>query len=319
MKALLFIFFIASPALNAFAETDFLRDSAAPGNMRFAWIHGSKSAKANRDVRIQVHRYNEHTYILRQNPAIHWEAPFMYLLFGNKRALLIDAGATEEPQYFPLYETVALLIKRWERANRIELDQLTVLPLGSEPSQVGGLKQFLGIPKVEVQENYKLEQKIDTSSLNLGGRVLTVIETPGLNENGKTIYDPWTDILFTSTSFYPGRLVIRNYELYRDSLKRLVSFSEKNPIAFIAGGRIEMSSTPGLDYILRTNYRPNERRLELSPRSLIKAHQVINLINGKESIQIEDDFIVMNAVGRGARAYGWPVFIPEKFDKPNPR
>ena len=80
-----------------------------------------------------------------------------------------------------------------------------------------------------------------------------------------------------------------------------------------------MSSTPGLDYILRTNYRPNERRLELSPRSLIKAHQVVNLINGKESIQIEDDFIVMNAVGRGARAYGWPVFIPEKFNKPNPR
>ena len=47
--------------------------------------------------------------------------------------------------------------------------------------------------------------------------------------------------------------------------------------------------------------------------------KVVNLINGKESIQIEDDFILMNAVGRGARAYGWPVFIPEKFDKPNPR
>ena len=68
-----------------------------------------------------------------------------------------------------------------------------------------------------------------------------------------------------------------------------------------------MTSTPGLDYILRTNYRPNERRLELSLGALIKAHQVVNLINGKESIQIEDDFVVMNAVGRGARAYGWPI------------
>ena len=319
MKALLFLLIAVSPALGVFAETDFIRDSAAPGNMRFAWIHGSKSAKANEDVRIQVHRYNEHTYMLRQNPAVHWEAHFMYLLFGNKEALLIDAGATEEHQYIPLYKTVSKVIKRWEQANLIELEKITVLPLGSEPSQIGGLDQFRGIAKVEVKENYQLAQKIDTSGLDLGDRVLTIIDTPGLNENGKTIYDPWTDILFTSTSFYPGRLVIRTYELYKNSLERLVNFSKQNPIAFIAGGRIEMSATPGLDYILRTNYRPNERRLELSLGALVKAHQVVNLINGKESIQIEDDFIVMNAVGRGARAYGWPVFIPEKFDKPNPR
>ena len=68
-----------------------------------------------------------------------------------------------------------------------------------------------------------------------------------------------------------------------------------------------MTSTPGLDYILRTNYRPNERRLELSLGALIKAHQVVNLINDKEIIQIEDDFVVMSAVGRGTRAYGWPI------------
>ena len=43
----------------------------ATGNLRFTWIHGSISAKANTDFRVQVHRYNEHTFILRQNPAIH--------------------------------------------------------------------------------------------------------------------------------------------------------------------------------------------------------------------------------------------------------
>ena len=49
---------------------------------------------------------------------------------------------------------------------------------------------------------------------------------------------------------------------------------------------------------------------------MIKAHQEVNLLNGKESIHIEDDFLVMNAVGCGAKAYGWPLFIPEEFDKP---
>ena len=84
------------------AQISFDRETAAPGNLRFTWIHGSLSAKANTDVRVQVHRYNEHTYILRQNPATHWEAPFMYLLMGNERAVLLDAGATEEAEYFPL-------------------------------------------------------------------------------------------------------------------------------------------------------------------------------------------------------------------------
>ena len=65
----------------------------------------------------------------------------------------------------------------------------------------------------------------------------------------------------------------------------------------------DFNSGAGL-YILRTNYPASERRFELSLGALIKAHHVVNLINGKESIQIEDDFVVINAVGRGARAYG---------------
>ena len=32
--------------------------------------------------------------ILRQNMAIDYEAPFLYLLFGGDRALLLDTGAT---------------------------------------------------------------------------------------------------------------------------------------------------------------------------------------------------------------------------------
>ena len=54
------------------------------------WIHGSESAKHNTDPDIQVHWYDEHTVILRQNMAINYEAPFMFLLFGGARAVLID-------------------------------------------------------------------------------------------------------------------------------------------------------------------------------------------------------------------------------------
>ena len=66
------------------------------------WIHGSVSAKHNTDPDMQVHWYDEHTVILRQNKAINYEAPFMFLLFGGTRAVLIDTGATASPEFFPL-------------------------------------------------------------------------------------------------------------------------------------------------------------------------------------------------------------------------
>ena len=124
---------VAFPA--AALEVDFDPEAAAPGNMRFAWIHGSISAKHNTDVRVQVHGYNEHSYILRQNPAVHWEAPFMYLLFGAERALLIDTGATEEAEYFPIRETVDRLIERWQAANGVSGIELLVLSTGDAPAQ----------------------------------------------------------------------------------------------------------------------------------------------------------------------------------------
>ena len=52
----LYLFFvIVTTAPGLLAQEDFVRESPAPGNLRFTWIHGSISAKANTDVRIQVH------------------------------------------------------------------------------------------------------------------------------------------------------------------------------------------------------------------------------------------------------------------------
>jgi hydroxyacylglutathione hydrolase len=55
-----------------------------------SWIHGSPSARHNTDPEIQVHAYDEHTFILRQDMATNYEAPFLLLMFGNAKAVLID-------------------------------------------------------------------------------------------------------------------------------------------------------------------------------------------------------------------------------------
>ena len=45
--------------------------------------------------------------------AVHYEAPFMFLLFGGSRALLLDTGATADPRFFPLRRTVDAIIDGW--------------------------------------------------------------------------------------------------------------------------------------------------------------------------------------------------------------
>ena len=294
----------------------------ATGNLRFTWIHGSISAKANTDVRVQVHRYNEHTFILRQNPAIHWEAPFMYLLMGEERALLLDTGATEEAEYFPLRQVVDRVIARWQRANGVLKMPLLVLTLGSENSQTAALGQFENRPDTVVVGNDSVLRSTvlgndwpNKGKLDLGGRVLDVLPTPGLDESAISVFDGWSGILFTGNTLYPGRLVIRDYPRYLESLEALTDLSREEHLRFILGGRIEMSAEPGLDYMLRSNYRPNERSLQLTVSDLQDARNIVRLIDGREDIHIHDDFIVMHGVGRGARAYGWPVYIPEQFRK----
>ena len=318
----LYLFFvIVTTTPGLLAQEDFVRESPAPGNLRFTWIHGSVSAKANTDVRIQVHRYNEHTYILRQNPAIHWEAPFMYLLMGNERAVLLDTGATEEEEFFPLRETVDNLLRRWSSAQNVEMPELLVMPLGSDQSQTAALAQFANKPYTTVIAPGSGERAslVTQQQLDLGGRVLSVIPTPGLDASSITLYDPWSDLLLTGNAFYPGRLVIRDFQAYRNSLNSLVQLMYEESVSYVFGGRIEMTNRPGLDHRLRSNYRPGEHSLQLEPQLLETALQAVNLINGETDIRILDDFILMNGVGRGARDWGFPVYIPEAFTTPNTR
>lgn len=307
------------PAAAA-AATDFDPEGPAPGNMRFAWIHGSISAKHNTDVRVQVHRYNEHTYILRQNPAVDWEAPFMYLLIGEEKALLIDAGATPNPDWFPLRETVDGVLARWADANGMGMPELVVLTTSDAPAQVDGLAQFRERPDTTVIEpTVRAVRRAldlddwpnDVATLDLGGRVLTVLPTPGVAEMALSIYDPYTDFLFTGTTFLPGRIVIRDFDAYDGSIEKLRDFAATHPVKWVMGGQIDMSTQPGVDYRLRSNYRPNEHDLQLSPAHLSTARDAVKLINGRTQAELLADFIIMNGVGRGYRPYGFPAYMPE--------
>ena len=80
------------------------------------WIKGSADCAKNTDPAIQVVQIDYDTYILRQNKCVNYEAPFMFLFLGNKKALLMDTGATEDETKFPLQKTVSKIIADREKA-----------------------------------------------------------------------------------------------------------------------------------------------------------------------------------------------------------
>ena len=53
------------------------------------WINGVSAD----EPQMQVQRYDDDTYVIRQSIRTNFEGPFLYLLFGSDRAFLIDTGA----------------------------------------------------------------------------------------------------------------------------------------------------------------------------------------------------------------------------------
>jgi len=289
-------------------------DGPAPGDIAFRWIHGSVCAATNSDPRIQAIAYNEDTYILRENPCIHWEAPFTYLLFGNTGALLIDTGATPEAAYYPLRATVDVIIRRWcEIRARKTIPLTVVLTSGEDIAQNQGLQQFVGRPDTTltpiqlpaIKQFHKLTSSWPngTGAIDLGGRVIDVIPTPGTHKDGITFYDTYNRFLFTGDLFYPGRIQIANDRDYVASLARLQQWGEAHPVKWVMGGHIEMMFVFGRAYRRFANNRPFEHILQLEPSLIQDALLQATGMVGKSEVVFRNDFILLNRVGPDEQAY----------------
>lgn len=295
----------ATPSKSRSQLINFTQSKPAPGSLDVKWIHGSVSAKHNTDPDIQVHAYNEHTIILRQNMAVHAEAPFMFLLFGNDRAILLDTGATRSPEYFPLRQIVDQLIDQWLMHHPRESYALVVAHTHLHRDHFEADPQFFERPNTtivgkslsETIEFYGFQHwPQDLVTFDLGGRELVVMATPGHEDAEVSIYDPYTHLFFTGDLFYPGRLYIRNWEDFKASIDRMIAFCDAHPVLYLLGCHVEMSIYPRLDYLVRTNYQPYERPLEMTVEQLCSVRSAIDQIGGQPGIHIFDDYIIYNGV-----------------------
>ena len=189
-----------------------------PGDLAVSWIHGTRRG-APAEPPLQVHRFDEHTVILRQSKDVTYEAPFLYLLFGNERALLLDTGAVADPAKMPLRETVDGLIADWLASHPRPDYPLVVAHTHGHGDHVGGDGQFLDRPATTVvareltavQEFFGFtDWPRQTVQLDLGGRVLEVTGLPGHHAASIAVFDPWSGFLLTGDTVYPGRLYVND-------------------------------------------------------------------------------------------------------------
>ena len=307
---------------------NYVCDGPAPGNLAFRWTYGSNVAAKNRDPRIQVVQYNEDKFVLRQNVCVHWEAPFTYLLFGNKGALLIDSGATADAKHYPLRKTVDAIITRWAQARGRSKVPLTVaLTSGEDIAQNQGLVQFAGRPDTTIvpkpldvmKHFYGLSDSwpSGTGRIDLGDRVIDVIPTPGTHKDGVSFYDPYCDILFTGDLLFPGRINISNDRDFVTSLERLKDFAASTSVKWIWGGHIDMMFAPGKYYPRFATYKPYERVLEMEPALIDEAIYFGREVQGKDMMLIRPDFVLFNGVSPDARTRVWPEGVPN-INPPRP-
>ncbi len=248
------------------------------------WMHGASKCKNDVNPPIQVVQADESSYVLRQNKCVTFEAPFIYVLFGRDIVLVLDTGANASPVESPIYQTIESLLSQQRRVLASPIPKLLVVHSHSHNDHTKGDFQFEGKPGVEIvaTNNKALETQLGlsdwpnrNSSIDLGDRVVTIIPTPGHQEQSIAIYDHQTKWLMTGDTLYPGAIRVKNWSDFRNSIKRLLEFSQTNPVSHIMGAHIELNRQTGELYRIGSTYQPHEAPLGLDIEQL--AHLNNNL------------------------------------------
>jgi glyoxylase-like metal-dependent hydrolase (beta-lactamase superfamily II) len=249
------------------------------------WIDGMDCAK---DPEIQTWSYSNDTFILRQSLCTNFEGPFMYLLVGSKKALLVDTGTGG----VDLRGAVTTLIGN-------KSVDLVVAHSHSHGDHVGGDGAFEGQPSTtvvglqpsQVQAFFGISGDA-AASFDLGGRTIDVIAIPGHQAAHIAIYDHETQLLLTGDTLYPGRLYIDDWNAYRTSIPRLVAFVDAGrPVSYVLGGHIELPAV-GADYAYGAMKHPNEHVLQLGDADLRELRAAVDAMGATPHRDVHKSFII---------------------------
>jgi hydroxyacylglutathione hydrolase len=257
-----------------------------------AWDDGTSSTGPDH----QVHWYDDRTAISRQALRTNFEGPFLYLLLGSERALLLDTGTGHADLRAVVGELLA--------GQGLEL---VVAHTHGHGDHTGGDSQF---PAEQVvggpAEYFGIERWPEQIvQFDLGDRLLDVIPIPGHQGSDLAFYDRTTRLLLTGDSLYPGRLYVPDWTAYRSSIARLAGFvAAGNPVSWVLGAHIELTSTPPVDlkpgadrhpgeFEPGADRHPDEHELQLAPGVLTELAVALDEAGPEPRRIVRDHFVVV--------------------------
>lgn len=265
----------ASPAARAVQITN-------PSDMH--WDAGADPCPAVVKTPLEVQAYDAHTYVLRENLCSTWEAPFMYLLVGDREALLIDTGDVADPKLMPLAQTVLGLLPM-SGGSRLPL---VVVHSHTHMDHRAGDPQFQGLsgvtvvaaqlPSVKSFFGFK-DWPEGVAQVDLGGRVVDVLPAPGHNVAHVVYYDRNTAILFSGDFLLPGRLLVDDYPAYVASAARVAAFVKDRPVSYVLGGHVEKNKDGAL-FDWQSTAHPDEHPLPLGKDDVLALPAALARFNG---------------------------------------
>ena len=289
LAALVSVLALAAPSLAAPALT------ADPKPLFEPWIDGTSLT----EPRMQVQQYDADTYVIRQSIRTNFEGPFLYLLFGHDRILLLDTGAGG----LLVRPTIDRVIGEWSAAHHRAAPPLVVAHSHSHGDHRMGDVEFKDRPDTvivgwtapEVAAFFKIaDWPNDIVKFDLGGRVLDIIPTPGHHPSHIMVFDERTRLLLSGDTLYPGRLYVpmNQFTAYRDSIDRVAEFTKTRRVSHVLGAHVEMTQKPGKDFPMEAPSHPNEHPLELPYSALGELKAAVDAMGDKPAYQAHDDFII---------------------------
>src|SRR5580704_9909467 len=143
---------LAASAAVLAAENDYA--NLQPGSLAEPWRTGGPNCLTVPDW--QVHEYNEDFYILRESGCINPEKPFLYLIFGDKKALLEDTGVgtlmpdNSRGTVIPTAPVIMDLMAKWAaKKNHAPLTSLVVIHSHGHNDHTAADPQFQAQSNVE--------------------------------------------------------------------------------------------------------------------------------------------------------------------------
>jgi glyoxylase-like metal-dependent hydrolase (beta-lactamase superfamily II) len=256
----------------------------SPRPIDIHWNQGAPDCSKTPQPPLQVFQYDAQTYILRESPCATFEAPFMYLLIGNDKALMIDTGDVADPALVPLARTVMDLLP----ARGSSKLPLVVEHTHGHLDHRAGDTQFQPLANVQVVSTDLEHVKHyfgfndwpnGVDHIDLGGRVVDVIPTPGHYPSHVSYYDRNTALFFSGDFFMPARLIIDNTDEDIASARRVADFIKDKPVSYVLGGHVEVDDN-GNTFDWGSTYHPNEHVLQLTKQDLLALPAIVSQFNG---------------------------------------